>query len=54
MKAVRIVAIAVGALAVLYFLVINFIPEGMIVGIHVAGHFCIPNVGLPTIPLAYT
>lgn len=43
MKAVRIVAIAVGALAVLYFLVINFIPEGMIVGIHVGWPFLHPQ-----------
>ena len=34
MKVVRIVAIALGALVVLYFLVINFIPEGTIVGFH--------------------
>jgi threonine/homoserine efflux transporter RhtA len=34
MRAVRIAAIALGSLAVLYFLAINLIPEGMIVGIH--------------------
>lgn len=43
MKVVRIVAIAVGALAVLYFLVINFIPEGMIVGIHLSWPFVHPQ-----------
>jgi hypothetical protein len=32
MKAVRIVAIAVGAIVVLYLLLIAFIPEWMIVG----------------------
>jgi hypothetical protein len=35
MKAARILAIAFGALVVLYFLVINFIPDWMIVGVHV-------------------
>jgi hypothetical protein len=35
MKAVRIVVLALGALVALYFLVMNFIPEGMIVGFHV-------------------
>jgi hypothetical protein len=34
MKVVRIMAIALGALVVLYFLMIAFIPEGMIVGVH--------------------
>jgi hypothetical protein len=34
MKAVRIVALALGGFVVLYFLVMNFIPEGMIVGFH--------------------
>jgi hypothetical protein len=34
MKAVRIVAIAFGTLVVLLFLMINFIPDWMIVGIH--------------------
>ena len=34
MKAVRIVVIALSALVVLYFLLINFIPDWMIVGIH--------------------
>lgn len=38
MKAVRIVGIALGAVVVLYFLVISFIPEWMIVGVHFRSH----------------
>jgi hypothetical protein len=34
MKAVRISAMAFGALIVLYILVITFIPDWMIVGVH--------------------
>jgi hypothetical protein len=34
MKAVRIVALALGAVVLLYFLVMNSIPEGIIVGFH--------------------
>ena len=34
MKAVLIVALALGAVVVLYFLVMNFIPKGKIVGFH--------------------
>jgi hypothetical protein len=34
MKAALIVASALGAVVVLYFLVMNFIPEGKIVGFH--------------------
>ena len=50
MKAARIVAIAVGALAVLCFLVINFIPEGMIVGIHFSWPFVHPQRGFTGYP----
>jgi len=34
MKVVRIVAIALGTVVVLYFLAINFLPEWTIVGVH--------------------
>jgi hypothetical protein len=34
MKVVRIVAIALGTVVVLYFLAINFLPEWAIVGVH--------------------
>jgi hypothetical protein len=52
MKAVRIVAIAFGALVVLYFLAINFIPNWMIVGVHFRWPWSSDSVWLDIVGLA--